>query len=156
MKTHNYQTALKWDGNLGEGTSGYQNYSRNHLLWGPEKNEAILASSDPNFQGDSDRYNPEELFLSSIATCHMLWYLHLCASENIIVESYTDRPAGIMIENKDGSGQSERVTLYHPVLLKAESMIEKEISLHQKADAMCFISRSCNFAIDHQPEIRAK
>lgn len=155
MKKHEYHTALKWDGNLGKGTSGYRNYSRDHLLWAAEKETAILASSDPAFLGDAERYNPEELFISSIASCHMLWYLHLCAKENIIVTFYTDRPTGILIENEDGSGQFEEVTLYPAVLVKSADMINKATDLHEKANEMCFIAQSCNCPIQHKPEIRA-
>ena len=45
------------------------------------------ASSDPAFRGDPARHNPEELFVASLSSCHMLWYLHLCATNKIVVIS---------------------------------------------------------------------
>ena len=82
MKQHAYQVEIIWTGNLGSGTSSYQSYSRDHdvLIKGKE---VMHASSDVIFSGDGSKYNPEDLFLSSISSCHMLWYLHLCADAGI-------------------------------------------------------------------------
>ena len=66
------------DGNRGTGTSGYRDYGRDHLIEVGTK-PAIEASSDPAFRGDVHRYNSEELLVASVSSCHMLWYLHLCA-----------------------------------------------------------------------------
>lgn len=149
MKTHNYQTTITWTGNLGQGTTNYKDYKRNHTITNPNKSQNILASADPTFLGDDTRYNPEELLLSSISSCHMLWYLHLCATNNIIVTDYTDHAEGIMQENKDGSGQFTSVTLHPKVTVADASMITKANQLHHKANTMCFIARSCNFPITH-------
>ena len=149
MKTHHYQATIHWTGNLGQGTSHYKNYNRNHSITAKDKTQAILASADPAFLGDHTRYNPEELLLSSIASCHMLWYLHLCATNNVIVLSYTDQPEGTMEENKNGSGQFTSVTLHPKVTVQHTNMIDKANQLHHDANAMCFIARSCNFPISH-------
>ncbi|QCE41387.1 OsmC family protein [Psychroserpens sp. NJDZ02] len=149
MKTHHYQATIHWTGNLGQGTSHYKNYNRNHSITVKDKTQAILASADPAFLGDHTRYNPEELLLSSIASCHMLWYLHLCATNNVIVLSYTDQPEGTMEENNNGSGQFTSVTLHPKVTVQHTNMIDKANQLHHDANAMCFIARSCNFPILH-------
>jgi len=88
-KTHQYSVSLEWAGNKGEGTSNYTAYSRNHIVHVDGKND-ILCSSDPSFRGDKTCYNPEELLVASISTCHMLWYLHLCAEAGVIVTAYAD------------------------------------------------------------------
>src|SRR5258708_279988 len=77
-KEHSYSVQVNWTGNLGMGTSSYRAYSRNHEISAIGK-PLLLGSSDPNFRGDASRYNPEELLVSSLSTCHLLWYLHLCA-----------------------------------------------------------------------------
>ncbi len=64
----------------------------------------ISGSSDPAFLGDPEKYNPEELLLSSISSCHMLWYLHLCTSHNVVVTTYFDHAEGVMEELENGSG----------------------------------------------------
>src|SRR3989304_4131909 len=110
MTEHNYSATIKWTGNSGKGTLNYTSYSRNHCILINDKAE-ILGSSDPAFRGDKTKHNPEELFIASISACHMLWYLHLCAVNHIVVMDYTDKVTGIMVENKDGSGYFKSVTL---------------------------------------------
>jgi len=149
MKSHHYKTTIKWTGNLGKGTSNYKAYNRNHSISIAHKTNPILASSDPSFLGDKSRYNPEELLLSSISSCHMLWYLHLCSTHNIVVVNYTDEAEGTMQENKDGSGQFTNVTLHPKVMVKDVTMIDKANQLHRQANKMCFIANSCNFPILH-------
>ena len=156
MKNHNYSIQLEWTGNKGSGTFDYRSYSRDHLISGSEKSSEILGSSDPSFRGDHYRYNPEELFLSSLSSCHMLWYLHLCSANDVIVLEYTDQPEGVMIEKDDGSGSFSSVTLKPNVVVAKEEMIDKAIELHHQANKMCFIATSCNFEIAHSPNIITK
>jgi len=86
-REHNYCVKLIWTGNTGNGTSSYQAYKRDHEISVLGK-PPIPGSSDPKFRGDAARYNPEELLVAALSTCHMLWYLHLCADAGIVVESY--------------------------------------------------------------------
>jgi len=151
MSTHHYHTTLAWTGNKGTGTSDYKAYERNHLLTVNGKPE-IPASSDPKFRGDKSRYNPEELLVASLSSCHMLWYLHLCAVNGVVVVDYTDNAAGTMKENEDGSGQFIEVTLRPLVVVKEQSMIEKANALHEEAHNLCFIARSVNFSVHHIPQ----
>ncbi len=150
MKTHNYTIKLKWTGNTGAGTKTYKEYDRDYTFQAKDK-ALIKGSSDPSFLGNREFYNPEELLLSSIASCHMLWYLHLCASNNIIVLDYKDQPEASMIENKDGSGKFTKVTLYPEITLTDKNMLKKAEKLHKEANKFCFIANSCNFPIHHQP-----
>lgn len=151
-KTHRYQTSVAWQGNRGEGTADYRGYSRNHDILAEGK-PLIPASSDTSFRGDPSRYSPEDLLVASLSSCHMLWYLHLCAVNGVIVVEYTDQAEGDMPENQDGSGQFEQVTLHPRVVVAAPSMIEKAVSLHADAHKMCFIARSVNFPVHHRPEV---
>jgi organic hydroperoxide reductase OsmC/OhrA len=77
-RTHTYTLAITWTGNTGQGTTSYRAYSRDHVYSAPGKPD-IPGSSDPAFLGDARRYNPEDLLVASLSSCHMLWYLHLCA-----------------------------------------------------------------------------
>ncbi|MEM9856457.1 MAG: OsmC family protein [Bacteroidota bacterium] len=151
MKQHYYQTVTHWTSL--EGTVNYRSYSRNHTITAPDKVNVILASSDPSFMGDSTRYNPEELFLASLSSCHMLWYLHLCTVHKIVVTDYRDRAEGTMEENEEGQGRFTAVTLFPAVTVKDRNMISKALALHKEANAMCFIANSCNLKISHQPKI---
>ena len=153
-RSHAYRLTIEWTGNQGEGTSNYRSYKRSHTIRVDGKQD-IAGSSDPSFRGEKDKHNPEELFLASIAACHMLWYLHLCATKHITVTAYTDNATGIMEETKDGSGKFTEVTLHPIVTIKEANMIEMAHSLHQQAHNMCFIANSCNFDIKHEPQITA-
>jgi organic hydroperoxide reductase OsmC/OhrA len=152
---HHYKTTTTWVGNRGQGTANYRAYDRNHDI-AVEGRPDILCSSDPAFRGDTSRHNPEVLLVGSLSGCHMLWYLHLCADNNVIVTEYTDEATGTMEENKDGSGQFVEVTLNPRVTVADKSMIEKANELHHKANEMCFIARSVKFPVHHKPVARVK
>lgn len=156
MKKHHYQVKVAWTGNEGKGTLNYKAYNRNHEILVEGKYNSINGSSDPSFSGDKTRYNPEELFLSSLSTCHMLWYLHLCSAHKIIVTDYADKATGIMEEKENGSGRFTEVTLYPTVKVTDEKMIAKAEELHEAANKMCFIANSCNFKIGHKPNTVAE
>ncbi len=133
-KKHQYTVTVKWKGNKGNGTSNYTGYEREHSILSENKNE-IHFSSDPNFRGDKTKYNPEELFVASISSCHMLWFLHLCSYAGIVVIDYEDKPIGKLEEAANGSGHFTEVTLYPSVTVKDKSMIEKANELHSKGHA---------------------
>ena len=153
MKQHHYQTTIEWTGNEGKGTQSYRSYSRNHSIQSIHKYQEILASSEPAFRGDPSRYNPEELFLASISSCHMLWYLHLCSANKIVVTEYIDHAKGTMEEAADGSGRFTSVVLQPTVKITDKTKIDLANHLHEAANKMCFIANSCNFKILHQAQI---
>lgn len=154
-KEHHYKATIHWTGNKGTGTSSYRNYERSHTIH-IENKAGIEGSSDAAFRGDKTKHNPEDLFLSSLSSCHMLWYLHFCSEEGIIVTGYTDEATGIMAETADGSGQFISVTLHPEVTVTEASMIEKAKELHHKAGQFCFIARSVNFPVKHIPTVLVK
>lgn len=156
MKEHHYKIGLEWTGNQGTGTDSYRSYSRNHEIIAEGKASSILGSSDPSFSGDPTRYNPEELFLSSLSACHMLWYLHLCAKHGVVVTDYADAATGTMQEERSGSGRFTQVTLYPMVTVAEQAMVKMANQLHEQANAMCFIANSCNFKVGHQPITKVK
>lgn len=151
---HFYKVEVRWTGNKGLGTEHYKAYSRNYEIVVDGKIQAIRGSSDPLFLGDSTRYNPEDLFLSSLSACHMLWYLHLCSSESIVVLEYADSATGTMEILSDGSGRFVEVTLHPEISIRDQEHVEKAMALHVDANKKCFIANSCNFSISHKPKIK--
>jgi organic hydroperoxide reductase OsmC/OhrA len=147
---HHYQATIKWTGNKGTGTDNYRNYERSHEIEISNK-VTILGSSDPAFRGDNSKHNPEDLLVSSLSSCHMLWYLHLCSEAKVIVTDYVDSATGIMIETSNGGGQFTEVTLNPIVTVLEENMIDKANELHKKANELCFIANSVNFPVRHNP-----
>ena len=147
MKLHNYEVRVDWTGNAGVGTTAYESYRRDHIISAHGKPE-IPGSSDPGFRGDATRYNPEELFVASLSACHMLWYLHLCATNGIVVLAYTDPAHGEMTENEDGSGEFTRELLQPRVRIAPGGDPGKAMALHDDAHRLCFLARSMRFAVD--------
>jgi organic hydroperoxide reductase OsmC/OhrA len=152
---HHYHIQLKWTGNLGEGTSGYRTYSRNHEIMAEGKAAPLPGSSDAAFRGDGTRYNPEELLVATLSSCHMLWVLHLCADSGIVVTSYSDDASGTMTEHEDGSGEFVEVTLRPRMEITDAGRIADALALHHKAHELCFIARSVKFPVRHEPVVNA-
>jgi organic hydroperoxide reductase OsmC/OhrA len=150
--THSYAIRMEWTGNRGTGTSAYRAYSRDHEISAPGK-PVIPGSSDPVFRGDGTRYNPEDLLVAALSTCHLLTYLHLCADAGIIVHAYTDDATGTMIETKDTGGHFTEVVLRPRVAISAQSDPAVARSLHARAHALCFVANSVNFQVLCEPEI---
>jgi organic hydroperoxide reductase OsmC/OhrA len=151
MKEHRYSTHVTWTGNIGEGTANYRVYSRDHVISIDGKPE-IPASSDPSFRGDPARYNPEELLVASLSSCHMLWYLHLCAVNKIVVTAYKDQAVGTLSERPDGSGEFLRVTLKPRITISSGNR-ERALALHHEAHEFCFIANSVKFPVEVEPEV---
>lgn len=149
-KTHQYEVQVTWTGDTGTGTSGYRDYKRDHDVSAPGK-DVIAGSSDPAFRGDPARWNPEELQVAAVSQCHMLWFLHLCSAEGIVVTGYTDRPQGTMVESPDGGGRFEEVVLRPEATLADPATATRALELHERAHQLCFIANSVNFKISHAP-----
>ncbi|KAA8734945.1 OsmC family peroxiredoxin [Acinetobacter qingfengensis] len=155
MKQHLYRSKIEWTGNSGLGTKNYTSYQRSHNIIIANK-PIIQGSSDPAFRGDNTKHNPEDLFLSSISFCHMLWYLHFCSINHIIVEEYTDIAEGIMLEENDGKGYFKEIILHPNVIVKTEEMIKLANELHEKANEYCFIANSLNVPVKHLSKTTVK
>ena len=152
-RSHLYEVTVTWTGNRGNGTLDYISYDRDHEII-CEGKPIILGSSDPLFRGDPTRYNPEDLFVSSLSSCHMLWYLHLCSEADIIVVSYMDCAKGTMIETKDTGGHFSDVLLRPIVAITDKAKISAAEALHNRAQELCFIANSVNFPVRCEPEIK--
>jgi organic hydroperoxide reductase OsmC/OhrA len=152
-KIHRYHTQVLWTGNTGQGTANYKAYERSHEIIVAGK-PSILGSSDPAFRGDKTKYNPEELLVSSLSACHMLWYLHLCAEASIVVTHYLDQAIGTMQETKDGGGRFTEVLLKPTVTITPDSDRHQAAQLHEQAHQLCFIANSMNFPVLCEPSIQ--
>jgi hypothetical protein len=86
-----------------------------------------------------------------VVSSHQLWYLHLCADAGIVVVAYSDDASGVEIEQADGAGQFESVTLRPHAKLAAGSDENIARRLHDAAAEKCFIARSVSFKVEHKP-----
>ena len=150
-----HRARLRWTGNRGTGTSAYRAYDRTWDLASPGK-PVIACSNDPHLGGDATKYNPEDMLVAALSSCHMLWYLHLCADAGVVVTAYEDDPEGEMVMHRDGSGEFTRVLLRPEVVLAAGSDVEKARGLHGQVHRYCFIARSVNFPVTCEPSVRIR
>lgn len=151
-KEHHYALQLTWTGNKGEGTTSYRAYDRSHEIR-IEGKPLLEGSADPAFLGDPSLHNPEDLLVASLAACHMLWYLHLCSSAGIVVTAYEDDASGTMQQEPDGGARFTSVVLRPRVTVKPGADMHKAEQLHERASDLCFIARSVNFPVSHEPAI---
>ncbi|HXH34634.1 MAG TPA: OsmC family protein [Plantibacter sp.] len=149
---HDYTIGVRWDGNLGSGTSGYRDYSRELTVSADGKHE-LEGSADKPFRGDPSRWNPEELLLAALAQCHLLAYLHVAVTLGVVVTGYTDDAVGTMVEDGAGGGAFTEVILRPRVSVGEASMVEAALAAHTKANQLCFIANSVNFPVRHEPTI---
>jgi organic hydroperoxide reductase OsmC/OhrA len=151
-KTHTYDVALTWTGNTGSGTSAYGAFERSVDASAGGK-PVIPGSADPAYRGARDRWNPEELLVVSLSQCHMLWYLVLCAKEGIVVTDYVDHASGTALEDADGGGHIEEVTLRPQVTIATPDGSERATALHKRAHDLCLVARSVNFPVRADPTV---
>jgi organic hydroperoxide reductase OsmC/OhrA len=152
---HNYRLSLKWNGNKGKGTTDYRAYGREYSVYIDNKQD-LEGSSDPTFRGDRTKHNPEDMIVAALSSCHMLSYLHVCATGGVVVVDYLDNASGLMVTTPDGAGHFVEVTLNPVVIVANASMIEKANEFHKKANELCFIANSVNFPVKHVPVTRVE
>lgn len=152
---HAYAVGLAWTGNTGHGTSTYAGYSREYRVELAGK-PVFIGSADPAFRGDAALPNPEDLFVTAIASCHMLSYLALCARRGLNVVNYEDNATGVMRLDGRGGGRFEEVVLRPVVTVAAGGDLDLARQLHHDAHELCYIASSCSVPIRHEPVIRTK
>lgn len=151
MAEHTYELALRWTGNLGSGTSGYRDYSRDVLAAATSGTKPeLLLSADKPFRGDPARWNPEELLVAALSECHLLSFLHVAVVHAVTVTAYDDRPVGTMSQEGIG-GRFTRVLLRPTVTVTDPAHVELVPRLHHEAGQACFIASSVSFPVDHEP-----
>lgn len=150
---HHFEVRVEWQGNLGEGTTDYRSYSRDNLVTA-EGNPPIEGSSDKAFRGSPERWNPEEFMIAALSQCHMLSYLHVAATNGIVVTDYEDNASGTMRQTSNGGGHFTEVTL-RPLVRISSGDPALALALHQEASEKCFIAASVNFPVTHEPMVSA-
>jgi organic hydroperoxide reductase OsmC/OhrA len=110
---------------------------------------SIEGSADPSYRGDTARVNPEELFVASVASCHLLTYLALAVRARMDVISYADDAEGIMQMVGDKMKVTD-VILRPSIVLGAGADLDKAQALHDQAHKQCFIANSvtCDIRIE--------
>lgn len=152
---HDYTSRVIWTGNRGQGTASYRAYDRTWDVAVPGKTP-IHCSNDPLLGGDPEKMNPEDLLLSALSACHMLWYLHYASDEGIVVTAYEDSPLGVGEVGRGGAGRFTSATLRPQITVAPGTDIEAATAIHHRIHEVCFIARSVNFPVDYEPEFRTE
>lgn len=149
---HHYRLTSTWTGNTGTGTSGYRDYSRDITVEVAGK-PTLLASADKPFRGDPTRWNPEDMLLAALSECHLLSYLYVAVTMGVVVVAYADDASATMLEDGRGGGQFTEVVLRPRVVVARAEMVDAATAAHHKANELCYIARSVNFPVRHEPVI---
>ncbi len=136
-----HKASIAWS--RGDRDFAYESYPRDHT-WTFEGEIEVPASAAADFLGTAERVDPEEAFVASVSSCHMLTFLAIAARKRLVVDRYDDDAVGILEKNSDGKLAVTRVTLRPRIAFggsKAPSAEEIE-RLHQLAHESCFIANS--------------
>ncbi|ABQ04157.1 OsmC family protein [Flavobacterium johnsoniae] len=144
---HLFKAVLNWTSK--KEVSSLKIYSKNHQVK-IEGKPILEVSAAKAFKGDPELYNPEDLLLSSLVSCHMMSYLYICSQNGIEVLEYLDNAEATLEVNPDGSGRFVEVKLFPKVKISNSDQIELALNLHFKANQLCFIANSCNFPVLHE------
>ncbi len=132
----------------------YDTYNRTHEISFNKGAIVVPASAAPAFKGDIDRVDPEEAFVASLSSCHLLTFLALCARKRLVVDSYEDDAFGIMEKNSQGKLWVSRVTLRPRVRFANETSVDAAVlaEIHHKSHGECFIANSVKTIVSVEPQ----
>jgi organic hydroperoxide reductase OsmC/OhrA len=152
----NHQATVVWNRN---GENFLDNkYSRQHV-WRFDGGAEVLASASPQVvplpMSSENAVDPEEAFIASLSSCHMLWFLSLAARRGFVVDSYQDLSTGVMAKNGEGKLAITEVTLRPAVVFSGDSQPGPEdvASLHDRAHESCFIANSVRSTVRCEPQL---
>jgi organic hydroperoxide reductase OsmC/OhrA len=151
-----YTAELLWE--RGEQDFAGNRYSRRHLIRFDGGAE-LAASASPHVVpppgSDPAAVDPEEAFVASLASCHMLWFLALAAKRGFIVDRYADSPSGVLERNAERKFAMTVVTLRPAVAFSGAKLPTREEldQLHHKAHEECYIANSVKTEVRVEPVI---
>ena len=131
-------------------------YSRQHLLRFDGGVE-VPASSSPHVvplpMSNAAAVDPEEMFVASLSSCHMLWFLSIAAKRRFCIDRYMDTAVGIMERNKQGKMLVSVVTLKPEVHFSGSVIPTREqiVQMHREAHEECFIANSVKTDVRCEP-----
>jgi organic hydroperoxide reductase OsmC/OhrA len=134
-------------------------YSRRHSLRFDGGAEVAGSSSPqvvPEPWSDAAAVDPEEAFVASLSSCHMLWFLSIAARRGFCVDRYADAAIGVMARNARGKLAMTQVTLRPEVAFSGarEPTHAELVALHEAAHDACYIANSVTTEVLCEPVIR--
>jgi len=150
-----HRATIDW--RRGDAAFSYETYSRNHVLRF-EGDIAVPAraapANIPATAAGAPGVDPEQAFVASLSSCHMLWFLHFACRAGHVVERYVDEASGVLGKTADGRMAMTRVRLNPVVAFAGEAPGPgAHAALHEKAHEQCFIANSVTTEIVLTPRI---
>jgi len=132
---------------------GYETYNRDHG-WTFDAGITVRASAAPEYKGGASCVDPEEAFVASLSSCHMLTFLAVAAKKKYVVDSYRDEAVGHLEKNEAGQLAVTRATLRPKVQFSGDRIPNAEDlqSLHASAHRHCFIANSVKTEVTIEPQ----
>ncbi len=151
----NYFSKTIWRRQAEEDFIG-KKYSRGHV-WEFDGGVQVPASASPHIvplpYSVEENVDPEEAFVASLSSCHMLFFLDIASTRKFTVDSYVDNAVGVMEKGEGGAIMITKVTLRPEVIFSGEKQpTEKQIDdIHHRAHGMCFIANSVKTEVVTEP-----
>lgn len=133
------------------------NYSRSHI-WEFDGGVSVPASASPHIvpppKSVAGNVDPEEAFVASLSSCHMLFFLAIAAKDGYVIDKYTDCVVGQLARNERGQFAMTKVTLRPRVAFSGDKRptAEQRRKLHSQAHEQCFIANSVTTEVSIEPE----
>lgn len=149
-----YTATITWQ--RGEQAFIDRRYSRRHLMrfdGGAEVSGSSSPHSVPVPGSDPAAVDPEEAFVASLSSCHMLWFLDIASRRKFRVDRYTDEALGVMEKNAAGKLAMTLVTLRPNAEFSGERIPTREEieAMHHEAHAECYIANSVKTDVRCEP-----
>ena len=131
----------------------YESYNRDHA-WQFDAGITVKASASPAYLGSESCVDPEEAFVASLSSCHMLTFLAITARKRYIVDAYVDQAVGILARNEAANLAITKVTLRPEVRFSGEKQpsADELERLHEQAHHACFIASSVKTEVVVEPQ----
>jgi organic hydroperoxide reductase OsmC/OhrA len=149
-----YTATIRWT-RTGDGDFTKGQYSRAHE-WAFDGGAVVPASASPHIVpapwSDAAGVDPEEAFIASLASCHMLFFVDFARRAGLVIDDYVDEAEGVLDKRADGKMAMTRVTLRPRVTWADDSPDEAALAdLHHRAHDACFIANSVTteVVVDH-------
>ena len=145
-----HRATVAW--HRGDQDFGPDKYSRVHS-WSFDGGATVTASSAPEFLGDPSAVDPEEAFVASLSSCHMLFFLLLAAKRQLVIDHYEDDAVGTMARDAEGKTAITEVVLRPKITFApgVEPSAEQLEKLHHRAHDLCFIANSVRTEVRVEP-----
>ena len=149
-----YSSKIIW--HRGGASFSDNRYSRKHV-WQFDGGLEIPASSSPQVvplpMSDAMAVDPEEAFVASLSSCHMLWFLAIAGKKRFVVDQYVDEAVGDLAKNAEGKMAMTRVTLRPNVTFSGDKQPSREElqAMHEQAHDACFIATSVKSEVRCEP-----